>query len=219
MKPLVIFGTGRLADLVFNLLGNKSNSVKAFTLDREYIDARTHFSKVVIPYDEVMNRYPPDEFNMFCAVGYKDMRMRKSIYERIKNDGYKLINIIGEKISSTNEMILGDNNLIFNGAYIGSNGIIGNNNIMRPMMYLGHLHNVGDHNYFAPGCNIGGNCSIGNLNFIGIGSTILDSKKIGNEVLVAGGSVVVKDCKDFTLYAGNPANEKRNHKQTGIIIK
>lgn len=46
---------------------------------------------------------------------------------------------------------------------------------------------------------IGENC------IIGVRSIIMPGVKVGNEVVVASGSVVVKDCPDNCLVAGNPA--------------
>ena len=219
MKQFIIFGTGDLADLIMHLLGEKQDQVAAFVLDKEYIKKDNFYSKPVVAFEDSLKLYPQDKFDIFCAVGYKYMRKRKEVYNRIKESGYKLINIIGKQAICSSNIKLGDNNLIFNGAYIGPDGNIGNNNIFRPMLYLGHLHSVGSHNYFAPGCNIGGNCNIGDLNFIGIGSTVIDSRKIGDEVLIGAGSVITSDCQSQALYAGNPGKIKRYHKEKGIIIK
>lgn len=47
--------------------------------------------------------------------------------------------------------------------------------------------------------------NIGNNVFIGINSIILRGVNIGNNVIIGAGSIVSKNCKDNSVYAGNPA--------------
>ena len=47
---------------------------------------------------------------------------------------------------------------------------------------------------------------IGNGTWIGARSVILPGVKIGDGVIIGAGTVVVEDCEDNSLYAGNPAH-------------
>ena len=47
---------------------------------------------------------------------------------------------------------------------------------------------------------------IGNGTWIGARSVILPGVKIGEGVIIGAGAVVVEDCEDNSLYAGNPAH-------------
>lgn len=47
--------------------------------------------------------------------------------------------------------------------------------------------------------------TIGNNVFIGRNAIILKGVHIGNNVIIGAGSIVAKDCKDNSVYAGNPA--------------
>lgn len=46
---------------------------------------------------------------------------------------------------------------------------------------------------------------VGDGTWIGAGTTILPGVCIGSGVIIGAGSVIVKDCEDNAVYAGNPA--------------
>lgn len=50
-----------------------------------------------------------------------------------------------------------------------------------------------------------GNISIGNNVFVGANSTILCGVTIGDNCIIGAGSLVSHDCKENSVYAGNPA--------------
>ncbi|MBU3111066.1 GT-D fold domain-containing glycosyltransferase [Clostridium lacusfryxellense] len=75
-----------------------------------------------------------------------------------------------------------------------------------------------------PGAILGaaGKVKIGDNVFIGMNAIIIRGVNIGNNVIIGSGSVVTKDCKNNSVYAGNPAKyimsveefyKKRQHKQ------
>jgi maltose O-acetyltransferase len=49
--------------------------------------------------------------------------------------------------------------------------------------------------------------SVGNGTWIGANVTILPGVKIGERCIIGAGSVVLRDCEDDCLYAGNPARK------------
>ena len=69
-------------------------------------------------------------------------------------------------------------------------------------------HFIGDSNKRA-GKNIYSNIHVGKGSWIGANVTVLPGVSIGNGCIVAAGSVVISDCEDNCLYAGNPAKKKR----------
>lgn len=219
-KKLVLYGIGQLTLLVHRILeSEKKFEITGFTADNEYITGDKFLGLPLIDFDYSADLFPPEEYEMMVLIGYKNMRNRKIMFERAKTRGYKLASYIGPKVLHYDDLIMGENNLIFNGTYLGPYGRIGNNNIIRPNSYLGHNFDIGDHNHISPGCNIGGNSKIRDLCFIGIGATIIDGIFLDDESFITGGTVAIKNTEKYSMYAGNPGKKIRTHERTGIIIE
>lgn len=69
-------------------------------------------------------------------------------------------------------------------------------------------HMVGDAERRA-GKNIYRDIEVGKGTWIGANVVVLPGVSIGNGCVIAAGSVVITDCEDNYLYAGNPAKKKR----------
>ena len=65
MKDLIIFGNGKIADVVFYYAKNECNfNVVAFTTNKEYIRENMFHDLPVIPFDEIENHYKPDKYSL-----------------------------------------------------------------------------------------------------------------------------------------------------------
>jgi len=111
MKPLVIFGTGELAECVHYYLSNDSeHKIVAFTQDRRNMENSTYKGLPVIPFDEVHKMFPPDHFDMFIAIGYQNLNgIRTQKYYEAKYKGYKLISYVSSKSTIWNDLNIGEN--------------------------------------------------------------------------------------------------------------
>src|SRR5436190_1331055 len=98
-KKLIIFGKGELAELAnFYFTNDSTYQVCAFTLNRSYIDADTYLDLPVIPFEEVEKKYPPEQYELFIAIGYSKLNLnRKTKYEQAKSKGYKLASYVSSK--------------------------------------------------------------------------------------------------------------------------
>jgi len=76
-RKLIIFGIGELAELANFYFSNDSDyQVCAFTLDRNYIDSDTYLNLPLIPFDEIIEKYSPNEYEMFIAIGYSKLKKK-----------------------------------------------------------------------------------------------------------------------------------------------
>ncbi|MFX0201154.1 MAG: acetyltransferase [Candidatus Hodarchaeota archaeon] len=218
-KKVIIFGNGKLAELVY-CVGKEEGSleVEAFTADKLYISGEHFLDLPLVDFETVLEIYPPEAFEMLVLTGYSKMRDRKDMYERAKAKGYNLKTFVSKHATCYQSAGMGENNIIFGGVYMGPFGHLGNNNIIRPKTYVGHDAKIGSHIYIAPGCSIGGHCTIGTLSYIGIGATIIDNISVADETLIGAGSLVLKDTESCSKYIGRPAKKTGEHTDTGIII-
>ena len=73
INKVVIFGTGDIAEEVYNYLSFDSDyDVVAFVIDKKFIKKKSFMGKPIVAFDNVKKKYPPKSFNMFIAIGYTD---------------------------------------------------------------------------------------------------------------------------------------------------
>ena len=77
-------------------------------------------------------------------------------------------------------------------------------NIAYKVTFITSTHEIADRIRRA-GKPISEEITVGDGTWIGANVTILPGVNIGSGVIIAAGSVVVHDCEDNSIYAGNPA--------------
>ncbi len=222
IKKVVVFGNNTLArELIEESKKSGDNFlIEACCVDNEYLESDEFYGYKMVGFSDIENVYPPSEFDMISTVfSPSGMRNRINLFRRIKEKGYFMRNYISPLANVSNNIIMGENNLIFAFANVGSNGVLGNDNFIRHNVYLGHDFNIKDGNTISPGCIISGQCSIGNRCYLGVGAVVVENIIIADETLIGAGAVVVKNTEEFTKYMGVPAKEVSKHIDTGIVIK
>ena len=64
-KPLVILGTGELAELAhYYFTQDAARPVAAFTADAQYLGAKEHLGAPLVPFEEVERRFPATDYDL-----------------------------------------------------------------------------------------------------------------------------------------------------------
>lgn len=95
-KPLVIFGSGDIAQLAHYYFTRDSEyEVVAFTVDRDYASVSEFCGLPLVAFDEVAQRFPPESHAMFVALAYAKLNgVRKEKYLAAKALGYELASYV-----------------------------------------------------------------------------------------------------------------------------
>jgi sugar O-acyltransferase (sialic acid O-acetyltransferase NeuD family) len=207
LHKVIIFGTGLFAQVAHFYLKNDSQyEVVAYTTDRDFIQNDKFDSLPVVPFEQVKNDYPPSEYGMFVAVGYKKVnKIRAQKYQEAKAKGYKLITYISSKIASWGDTKIGDNCFIFENQTIQPFVKIGNDVIIWSGNHIGHHATIGDHCFITSHVVISGSVKIGPYCFVGVNSTLRDGITVGRENVIGAGALIMKDTKDKSVYIGKAA--------------
>ena len=202
MSKIVIFGAGKIADVAYFQLKNDSpHEVVAFTVDGEYLEENEKWNCPVIPFEDILEQYPPDDFKMFVAVGYQDMnRFRAKKYAEAKAKGYELISYISSKVANFGEIEIGDNSFILENAVIQPCTKIGNNVFFWNGNHLGHHASVEDHCYIAGQVIISGATVIEPYCFLGVNATIGHELRIGEASFIGAGTLITKNVLPKSVY-------------------
>lgn len=199
---VVIFGGGGFARLAYVYFSNDSPyQVVAFTVHREYLRENTILGLDVIPFDQINQKYPPDEYKMFVAIGYENLnKARARVYFECKQLGYDLVSYISSRSSYWSEIEIGDNSFVYENNAIHPFVKIGNDVIIGSSNHIGHDSVIEDHCFLAGNVMIPGFVRIGAYSFIGGNSTLRDGITIGSECMIGAGAVILKNTKPGEVY-------------------
>jgi sugar O-acyltransferase (sialic acid O-acetyltransferase NeuD family) len=216
----VIYGNGKLAqELLVVMAADPSCRVCAVTADRQHLGNETTFHGLpLVPLELVTEQFPPERYNLIVTIGYSRMRSRRDMFQSAKALGYRMPGYVAPGARLFQDLVMGENNLIFDLAYLGPVGEIGDNNVIRPQVYVGHDFHIDSHSFIASGTTIGSGCRIGQMTFIGLGTTIVPQRVIAEENLISAGSLVTRDTERYGVYAGRPARRVRSVELEGVTL-
>jgi len=205
MEKVVVFGNGPVASINYMALTHDSPyEVAAFTVDRSYIKEETLLGLPVVPFEDVESIYPPSEYKMSIVISYRKLnRVRAEKYDQAKAKGYQLINYISSKAVTFPDLIIGDNNFIWENASIGPFAAIGNNVFIGSGSLIGHHSIVKDHCYISPHAVILGSTTIEPYCVIGANATIRDGGLIiARECIIGAGAFINQNTREKGVYMG-----------------
>jgi sugar O-acyltransferase (sialic acid O-acetyltransferase NeuD family) len=202
MSRIVIFGAGKIADQAYFYLTNDSpHEIVGFTVDREYLREAEKLGLPVVPFEEVQDVYPPDDFKMFVAVGYQDLnRFRAKKYEEAKTKGYELASYVSSRAANFGAVEVGDNCLVLEFAVLQPCSKIGNDVFIWSSNHIGHHATIGDHCYVAGNVVISGNTRIEPYCFIGVNATLGHEITVGKESFIGAGALITKNVEPGSVY-------------------
>ena len=219
MKKVIIFGISDFADQIFRYNKRDRNfEIAAFTVDREYLKVSEFCGIPVIPFDEIPEKYSPEDIEFIIAVGYQRMNdIRKNTFEKIKKLGFSLASFVHPTAVILTDNI-GEGNIILEGTVIGLDCKIGNCNIFKASTHISHDTVIGDYNYFSVSTSVAGEVEIKNNCFFGNNSTTNDKISIASYTLAGAGAYISHDVTDeYGVYV--PARTVRLEHKTSRDMK
>lgn len=202
MKKLIIVGTSsnsRLARFYFEQ--DTDYKVVAYAVESSFIKEREFDNLPVIDILKLEYLYPKEKFDVFVAVGYKNMNgVRQKLYNLIKGMGYFMPNYISPKCSFLTNNKIGDNNFILEDNTVQPFVNIGSNNVLWSGNHIGHDVIIGSHNFISSHVVISGFVKISDNVFLGVNSSINDGINILSYSLIGSGSVITKDTTEKSVW-------------------
>ena len=204
MQKIIIFGTGELAQRIFYYLKNSEDKVVAFSANESNIDSNELLGLPVVAFENIEEKYSPEEFSMFIALAYSDMnKKRAKFFDEAISKGYELYSYVHPSTKIWDEFEMGENcfilaeNIIQPFVKIGDNVLIGSNNL------ISHNTVIENNCFLTSNITLGGHITVGSNSFIGLSATINQRIKIGKECIIGAGTLITKDVNDKEVYAEN----------------
>ncbi len=212
MKRAVIFGATDFAEVAKVYLDADSPyTVCAFTVNERFIGDRTTILGLpVVPFERLVESHPPDEYEMFVAVGFSKVnRTRTRLVAEVKSAGYHLLTYVSSRASHVGHFTIGANSFVFENNVIQPFVSIGDNTIVWSGNVLGHHSAIGNNCFLASQIVISGRCNIGDGSFIGVGATIRHGVTVAPECVIGAGALILGDTKPRGIYRVKGAPQAR----------
>src|SRR5262245_2668900 len=102
MKPVVVFGSGEIAQLAHYFFTHDARyPVAAFTVDAAYLTSASFCDLPVVAFEEIEHRYPPAQYDMFVAVSYAKVNsLRADKFHAARNKGYSLVSYVSSRATT-----------------------------------------------------------------------------------------------------------------------
>lgn len=210
-KPLVIFGYGDIAELAHYYFSADSDyDVVAFTVDAGYIKECSFVGLPVVPFEDIVQFYPPCENDLFVALSYSKLNaVRKEKFLAAKTKGYELASYISSRATVLNGGGIGNNCFILEDNTVQPFVRIGDNVTLWSGNHVGHHSVIGDHTFIASHVVISGGVEIGEQCFIGVNATFRDHIKIGSRCVIGAGALMLSDADSAGVYSGVSTERSR----------
>jgi sugar O-acyltransferase (sialic acid O-acetyltransferase NeuD family) len=200
----VIFGTGPFAECVrylFEYDGGRTAS--AFTVHGEYVREDEVRGLPVVPFEELVDRHPPDEHDFFVAVGARDVnRLRAALCAEVAELGYTLASYVSPRATTFPTLEVGTNVFVFENNTVQPHASLGDDVVLWSGNHIGHHSVIGDHCFVTSHVVVSGNVRVGPYCYLGINASIRDGIEIGEGCVIGAGAVVMRTTGEREVYLG-----------------
>lgn len=210
MKPIVVFGIGKIAEaIVGDFLDSSSHQIAAFTVHDEYLAPSPYDGIPVIPFRRMADSYPPSKYDAFVATGYQGMNtLRADMVNAVRQLGYELARLIHPNACVSNYAQLGENCLVMPFASVLPRTTLADNVFVWNNVVIAHHTSIGENCWLAAGANIMGSVDIGANCFVGATATVGHDVQIGSRCFLGAASLVTRNI---------PENKVVVEKASGIL--
>lgn len=200
MSKVVIIGTGKTSDIIYEYLKNEYEII-GFAENGASNIYDINQGLPVYELNDLSNKVDMEETQLFVAIGVSKLNTtRQRIYENLRNDGWKFVTYIHPRATVASTVTIGENCIVMEENVIQDYVTIGDNNILWSGNHIGHHTRIGNHNFISSHVVISGNCKIGENNFFGVNSCIGDEVTVGNYNWFSPLTSSVKNVGDDTLF-------------------
>ena len=214
MKPLYLFGTGNIAEVLLNFCRESGFEVAACTADRAFLTADSWNGLPAVPFEDVERLYPPATHALFVALGYQELNaLRARKCAEAKALGYTLISYVHPQSGLPSDCEYGENCFIMNHVMIHPRVRLGNNVFVWSGAMIGHHSTIGDHCWLTSCVNISGVVTVGKNCFFAVNATVAHNVVIGDECFVGANTLITKCTEDRQVFLADNSKAFRLNSQ------
>lgn len=204
MRRLVILGCGNFGRIAHYFFVHDSDyDVRAFAVDAEFLDTDSFQGLPVVAFEEVQARYPPEDHDLFVAVGLRDVnRQRATKLLEVERKGYALASYVSSRAIVPVDLNVLPNTWIMETAHVHPYVTLGRDTIIWSRSTIGFNSTIGDDCWISGGI-VGESVVVGEKTFIGLGATVASFVSVGKGNVIGAGALISKDTGDYEIYRGH----------------
>lgn len=217
-KKCIVFGITSFAEMLVGYLEHYTDyKIAGYVIDRAYKKSDCLGKYPIVEFEKVENIYSPLEYDMFLALGYKNMNdLRKQKYIEAKEKGYTIASFIHPTVTMDLAHV-GEGNIIFENVTLSYGVEIGNCNIIWNGCQISHETKVGDFNFFAPATVLAGKVTVENNCFCGINSAVRGANTLKNYTLVGAGCYMNNSSEEHGVYVPARALKLKKYQSRDML--
>jgi sugar O-acyltransferase (sialic acid O-acetyltransferase NeuD family) len=198
---VIIIGNAITAQIMFSVLSKDSElDVVAFSAHERFITTDQLFDTKIIPFENLMNEYPPAEVKLINAIGYSNVnKNREKIFAEAKAQGYSFLTYLHPSVSHFSKE-LGEGVFIMPGAVIEPFSTIGDNSVIWSNVVIAHHSVIEEHCWIASGSVIAGEARVKRNSFLGINASIVNKITVGEYNIIGARSLITKNTNANSVY-------------------
>lgn len=202
MKPLVIFGCGDIGQLAhFYFTTDTDRTLAGFTVDAAYKTTDTFCGLRVVPFEEVVQQFPPASHDLFIAVSYNQLnQLRAKKVAEARARGYSLATYCSSRATVLTREPFGENCFILEDNTIQPFVKIGHNVTLWSGNHIGHHSTIEDDCFITSHVVVSGGVRIASKCFIGVNATLRDHITIGESSIIGAGAIILRNVAPHSLY-------------------
>ena len=221
MKKIIIIGDNEFAEIASAYFEKDYGYLtEAFAVEKNYISRKEILGKPVVCYEDLKNRYKPQEYAFFAAPVYTQLnRLRQRFYEQCKLWGYEPLTYVSPNAFVWENVRIGENSFIFEDNTVQYNASIGNDVILWSGNHIGHSAQIEDNCFISSHVVVSGYTRVMHNSFLGVNSTLGNNIIFPEDSVLAAGAVLTKTVEQKgRIYAGNPAKmvKKTSYEYFGV---
>ena len=208
MKKVVLFGNAGFAEMNHFYLNHDSRyEVAAFTVDRAHIQQPQLLGCPVVPFEEIAQHYPPEEYLMAVPLGLKRLnQLRAEKFQQAQAKGYRLVSYISSKAVTWPETAVGENCFVYENVVMKPFARLGSNVMIEAGSLVGHHTYIQDHCFLGPHSVVLGECTIEPYCIIGANATVREGVTIATGCIIGSGALITRNTRPGSVYLA-PASE------------
>jgi sugar O-acyltransferase (sialic acid O-acetyltransferase NeuD family) len=180
---LLVYGSLEFGRVLRNVLVSCDHEFAGF------IDDVHTGEEVIGTYASVASDYPPSSYGIVIGVGYRNLKARWDIYQKVVSDGYRVPHLIHGRSYVGAVDSVGRGAVIMMGAIVDVTACVRDLAVLWPGSVVNHDCEVGENTFLSPNSTVCGVVKIGRNCFVGAGAVIVDHRTVPDGSFIKAGEV------------------------------
>ena len=182
-KAVLIYGASEYGAVLRDLVSDLGLAFAG------YVDDWNAGTGVIGGFAEMVRNCKADECDVVIAVGYKHLRARRELAQRIKAHGFGLPSLVHSRAYLSATARLSEGCVVMAGAIVDTSAALGELTVLWPGAIVNHHSILEGNTFMCPASTVCGNTRVGIDCFVGAGATVVDGIVVPAATFVKAGSV------------------------------